>query len=319
MNTAVGRFATTLIGFESTYGTPVASGSYIKVPFVSNDLGSSQPLETSDILTGRRDASTPDYGDIDVAGNIVVPVDRSTFGHWLKALLGAPTTTSTAGSAPYTHVFTSGGSSLPSLTVERGHPERSRYLQQPGARVNSMELTFARGNSMNATLGLIAQGENVLNASAAGTPTDETGAVTRFSGYQAAIKQGGSQLAAVVSGTLNYNNGLEPIRTMRNDRKIDGIDLGTAAASGQLVTRWADNTLLDLAAAGTAITLEFSLTIDANTFLTFYMGEVYLSRPGLPVSGPGGIQITYDWQAAYKASDGEMMTVTLKNTKSSYA
>lgn len=132
---------TQLLGqFETVYGTP-PTGNYIKFPFVSSDLGSEQGLIASDLLGQGRDPSQPIRDVIRVEGNVVVPVDLRNFGHWLKALLGAPTTT---GTGPYTHTFASGAASLPSIALEVGMPDVPIYFTEAGVRVNSAQLSFSR-------------------------------------------------------------------------------------------------------------------------------------------------------------------------------
>jgi hypothetical protein len=147
---------TQLLGkFETVYGTP-PTGNYIKFPFVSSDLGSEQGLIASDLLGQGRDPSQPIRDVIRVEGNVVVPVDLRNFGHWLKALLGAPTTT---GTGPYTHTFASGAASLPSIALEVGMPDVPIFFTEAGVRVNSAQLSFSRSGAANATLNCIAQGE----------------------------------------------------------------------------------------------------------------------------------------------------------------
>jgi tetratricopeptide (TPR) repeat protein len=57
-----------------------------------------------------KDADTAD-------GDVVVPIDVKTFGFWLKAAFGLPTTT---GSGPCSHELRSGNWSLPNLVIETG-------------------------------------------------------------------------------------------------------------------------------------------------------------------------------------------------------
>ena len=164
MARAYGANAQLLGKFETVYGTP-PSGNYIKFPFVSSELGSEQGLIASDLLGQGRDPYAPIRDVIRVEGNIVVPVDVRNFGHWLKALLGAPTTT---GSDPYTHTFVSSLANLPSLSLEVGMPEVPIYFTNMGVRVDSMQLNFARSGAANATLACIAQGESDAAATGGG-------------------------------------------------------------------------------------------------------------------------------------------------------
>jgi hypothetical protein len=313
MARAYGANAQLLGKFETVYGTP-PSGNYIKFPFVSSDLGSEQGLIASDLLGQGRDPSQPIRDVIRVEGNVVVPVDLRNFGHWLKALLGAPTTT---GTGPYTHTFVSGAASLPSLVLEVGMPEVPIFFTESGVRVNSAQLSFARSGAANATLNCIAQGESDATTTGGGTPTTAT--LTRFNQFQGSIKKDGLQLGNVTGAQLTYTNNLERIETIRSDGKIDGADPTIAALTGNIEVRFADTALIDAATDNTPMELAFAYIIDADKSLTFTAHEVYLPKPKLAISGPGGVQATFDWQAAKATSPARMLTVVLKNDVASYA
>ncbi len=119
MARAQGARAQMALAFETTYGTPPASG-YTKMPFASTTLGAEQPLQTSELLGYGRDPQAPIKDAVTADGNVVVPIDTEAFGFWLKAAFGSPTTT--GAEAPYTHEFRSGNWTLPSFSVETGMP-----------------------------------------------------------------------------------------------------------------------------------------------------------------------------------------------------
>ncbi len=48
------------------------------------------------------------------------------------------------------------------------------------------------------------------------------------------------------------------------------------------------------------------------------MHEVYLPRPKRELSGPQGVQATFDWIAALNATAGCMATITLINDVATY-
>jgi len=313
MARAYGANAQLLGKFETVYGT-APTGNYIKFPFVSTDLGSEQGLIASDLLGQGRDPAQPIRDVIRVEGNVVVPVDLRNFGHWLKALFGAPTTT---GTGPYTHTFVSGAASLPSLALEVGMPEVPIFFTEAGVRVNSAQLSFARSGAANATLNCIAQGESDATTTGGGTPTTAT--LTRFNQFQGSIKKDGLQLGNVTGAQLTYTNNLERIETIRSDGKIDGADPTIAALTGNIEVRFADTALIDAATDNTPMELAFAYIIDADKSLTFTAHEVYLPKPKLAISGPGGVQATFDWQAAKATSPARMLTVVLKNDVASYA
>ncbi len=314
MARAYGANAQLLGSFETIYGMPPA-GDFLQLPFVSSELDSEQGLIASDLLGQGRDPSQPIRDVINVEGNIVVPVDLRNIGHWLRALLGDPTT---GGAGNYVHTFGSGAVELPSLSVEVGKPEVPHYAMNLGVRANSLQLTFARSGAANATISCIAQGQETDTESAGGTPTAMV--VTRFNQFQGSIKKDGEALGNVTGAQLTYSNNMEKIETIRADGKLEGADPAGATLQGTIDVRFADTSLIDAATNNTPITLEFGYVIDDAKSLLFTAHEVYLPKPKLPVSGPGGIQASFNWQAA-KATDfpSRMLTVILKNDVEAYA
>jgi hypothetical protein len=312
MARAYGANASLLAAFETTYGSnPV--GDYWKLPFVSTTLGSEQGLIANDLIGLGRDPSAPIRDVIKVEGDIVVPVDVRNIGMWLKALLGSATTT---GTGTLSHTFISGKSSLPSLSVETGLPDIPAWFVASGVMVNSLQVGFARSGAANATVGLIAQGEVKQAVTLDTTPT--TRDILRFNQFQGSIKKGSTALGNVVSAQLTYSNNLERIETIRSDGKIEGADPTVASLTGNLEVRFADTQLIDAATNNTPLDLTFSYTIDATKRLTFIAHEVYLPKPKVSISGPGGIQATFEWQAAKNVAANKMLTVELVNDVTSY-
>ncbi|MFM2240091.1 MAG: hypothetical protein RJA69_1465 [Pseudomonadota bacterium] len=312
MARAYGANASLLAAFETTYGNnPV--GDYWKLPFVSTTLGSEQGLIANDLIGLGREPNAPIRDVIKVEGDMVVPVDVRNIGMWLKALLGSATTT---GTGTLTHTFISGKSSLPSLSLETGLPDIPAWFVASGVMVNSLQVGFARSGAANATVGLIAQGEVKQAATIDSTPT--TRDILRFNQFQGSIKKGGTALGNVVSAQLTYSNNLERIETIRSDGKIDGADPTVASLTGNLEVRFADTQLIDAATNNTPLELNFAYTIDATKRLTFIAHEVYLPKPKVSISGPGGIQATFEWQAAKNVAANKMLTVELLNDVTTY-
>ena len=56
-----------------------------------------------------------------------------------------------------------------------------------------------------------------------------------------------------------------------------------------------------------------SYTIDANRSLTFTLHEVYLALAKTPVEGPGGVEASFEFRAAFNAAATRMMTAVLNN------
>jgi Phage tail tube protein len=298
--------------FETSYGTAPASG-FFQMPFASSGLGAEQPLIESELLGYGRDPLAPIKDAVTADGDIVVPIDAEAFGFWLKAAFGGPTTTGTTNK---THTFKSGNWSLPSMAIEVGMPEIPRYAMYSGCMLDELNWQMQRSGLLTASARLVAQGEAVATSTQAGTPT--AFALQRFGHFNGAIKRNSSALGNIVSADVSYKNNLDRIETIRSDGRIDGADPSIAALTGKIDVRFADTTLIDQALNGTSASLEFSWTISANVSLTMTVHAVYLPRPKVEIQGPQGIQASFDWQAAYDSTAGQMCTVVLKNTVGSY-
>lgn len=313
MARARGANAVMAAAFETTYGTPPVAG-YKKLPFVSSALGDEQNLIASDLLGYGREPLPPSRDVVNNEGDVVVPVDLRNFGYWLKLLLGAPTTVDNSG--VYTHTFVSGALTLPSMSIEVGMPELPSYGMNFGVRANSMKIQLQRSGLLNATMSLIAQGETKVGASAAGSPTEA--AIERFSQFMGEIKRDGTSLGHIVSAELTFSNNLDKVEVIRPDGRIEDADPAMVAVSGTVNVRFADTVLLDQAVAGTACELSFGWAIGADKSLLFTLHEVYLPKPKQPISGPGGIQAAFAFQAAEDPALQKTMTVALENDVSTY-
>lgn len=307
---------------EATYGTApdgAAGGVYALLPFKSISLGAEKPLGYDPLLGQGRDAQDPYYDAESVAGDVEVPLDLRDFGFWLKGLFGAPVTTDNM-DGTYDHVFTSGGD-LPSLALEIGHTALTvaRYLLYSGLKAGGLSFDMARSGPANATIDLIAQGE----ASAA-TPEDAsptTRSLTRFNNSKGAITVGGTQLGNVTGGQFNFSNNLEAVETIRADGLIDGVDETEATVEGSVTVRMGtDTTLTTPIAAETPVAMVFSFTRPGaeGYRLDFSMPRVFLPKKKGEISGPGGIEQTYDFRAAFDSTAGHLLQVTLVNDVAAY-
>ncbi|KGJ21473.1 phage tail tube protein [Paracoccus sanguinis] len=300
--------------FETVYGTAPASG-YTRLPFVSSTLSAEQPLLSSELLGYGRDPLAPVKDAITADGDLTIPIDAEAFGFWLKAAFGDPTTTGTA-PGPYTHEFRSGSWALPSMSIEAGMPEVPRFAMYSGVMVNQLSWTMQRSGLLTASAQLVAQCETVAATSQAGTPADLD--LIRFGHFNGAITRNGTALGNVISAQITYANNLDRIETIRADGMIDGADPSIATLTGQIELRFADMVLMNQAIAGGPCELEFAYTLTSGESLTVTAHAVYLPRPRIEISGPQGIQASFDWQAARGSSPERMATITLVNDIEEY-
>ena len=308
MARAQGARAQLAFAFETTYGTPPAKG-YSRIPFATTTLGAEQPLQASELIGYGRDPLAPIKDAVTVDGDVVIPMDASSIGLWLKAAFGAPKTTGTE--APYTHEFRSGNWVLPSFSVETGMPEVPCYAMYSGCMVDRLNWQMARSGLLTASVSLVAQSESVASVTKAGALTDLE--LIRFGHFNGAIQRDGSALGNVVSADITYANNLDRIETIRSDGRIDGADPSVAALSGNITVRFEDQALVTQAINGAPCALVFAYEMSEGVSLEMTAHAVYLPRPRIEISGPQGIQATFEWQAALSASAGSMCTATLKN------
>ncbi|HBZ44468.1 MAG TPA: hypothetical protein DEO85_10520 [Maritimibacter sp.] len=307
MARAQGARALMELAFETTYGTPPASG-FTRMPFASTSLGAEQPLLNSELLGYGRDPLAPIKDAVTADGDVVVPLDAEAFGFWLKAAFGAPTIT---GTGPWTHEFQSGSWTLPSMSIETGMPEVPRFAMYSGCVLDQLSWQVQRSGVLTTTARLVAQGETIATTTSAGTPTDL--ALKRFGHFNGAISRNGTALGNVVSAEITYANNLDRIETIRSDGRIDGADPSIVALTGRIEVRFADSTLVTQAINGDPCELEFAYVLPSGESFTFTLHAVYLPRPRIEISGPQGVQATFDWQAARDSTVGRMCTATLIN------
>ena len=312
MARAYGYNAQLLFAYESTCGTPPATGAYFKLPVINCDLGGEQALIEDDVLGLGRDPRAPIYDLKRITGQVEVPLEDTNFGYWLKLLLGAPTT---AGAGPYTHTFTSGKAlaSMESAAIELGYSEIPRYYLCDGVRADALTIRVQRSGKMTAVFTLVGQDETDSTVDA--TPNENS--YNRFDAFEGNIQHADTDLANVLSGEFTFRNNIESVETLRSDALIEAAEPGICALSGSISTRYADQTLYGDAEGQSGIQVDFDFISGANS-LKFNQHEVYRPLPKRNVSGPGGVEADYDYQAAFNTFAGEMFEVILINSLANY-
>lgn len=311
MGRARGANAIMAAGFETVYGVPPSASAYIRLPFVSTNLGAEQGLITSDLLGQGRAPLDPTYDVVNNDGDVVVPIDEFPLGYWLTLLLGAPVATAdTPAAGLTTFAFASGKLALPSMSIEIGHPDRPAYSTHYGIRANTLQIQMQRSGLASATIGLIGKGETVPSLT---SPSGMAGAVDgkRFAQASGSILIDGALIGEVVSANLSFSNGLEKDETIKPDGEINDVDPGMPMVSLGLTTKFADLTLYNKATSGTPVAVALNWVIGQRR-LTIDLPRLFLPRTKRPISGPGGIQA--EFQAQGSSVGGALMSATLVNT-----
>lgn len=305
---------------ETTIGT-AATGNFVQVPFFECTVGATAPLQEDPALSATaeitRDSTGVYLGKSVVGGQVVVPVDLESFGVWLRLLMGAPTT---AGTTDYTHTFVSGlQTGLPAATMEKAFPRISRYSLLTGVQANTLSFSAGTDQRPRATLGMLGRREVISSSSGAGTPT--FAGLSGFQQRQYSLQMDGSALGNCTAFTLNYANGMEPYNSLNSGDAVEAIEEGPATCSGSFTVRVSQDavTLINNALTETAHSLLLKLEASPTQLIQFTAHNVILDRPTIGISGPGGVDVSFNFIARYDATGGEMLEAILKNQTATYA
>jgi hypothetical protein len=312
---AYGADATLKACRETSYGLAPLSG-YRSLDFKSTDLSSEQPLGDDPLLGRGRNTLDPYRGLISDEGQIEIPFDLRGTGFWLTGLFGTAATTDNEG--VYTHIWESGSDDIPSYTFEIGHPKLATpvFFRHSGTVMESLAFDMGQEGPANGRIQLVAQGETTAATTIDGSATNY--ALRRFSQGRGFIRRGGANLAGVTGGSLTFSNNLERVRVIREDGKIEAADPTFASAQGTMTVRFDGQTLVNEAMNGSPVALEYGFTFADGYALRFELPRVFLPKPKYAISGPGGIEASFDWRAAYDEAEGTLLRVSLSNDVASY-
>ena len=313
--------AITLNGVAWTFVTGTPSGSQTQI---GANLDATLTALASD-LNGSADAeiarctytanATDDRLEIefDTAG-----ANGNSFALSASASSNGTVSASTLTGGGHMHEWLSGSNAIPSFTVEIGHPQLITpvFFRHLGTVMESLAFEMGREGPANGTVQLVAQGEEKATATIDAAP--DTFALKRFSQGRGFITRGGIPLAGVTGGGFTFSNNLERVRVIRDDGKIEAAEPTIATCTGAMTVRFDGATLVAEAANGEPVAVEYGFTTAEGWQLSFELFRVFLPKPKYAVSGPGGVEASFDWRAAYDESAGAMLRARLLNDVGSY-
>lgn len=316
---------------QTAFKTAAATG-FTFIPFLEeNVVRAAEQLENK-ALRGVRGRYPAREGLISIGGNVTCEVYPNSFGHILRSLLGAPTT-STPAAGVYQHVFTPAGSDfaarcpLPPYTV-RVHRDIGQAFQFVDAVVNTLELAVGSDQKvLKATIGLLARDQSRVSADTLSYEATET-----FLWRQAQVR-----LASNVAG-LDAASPYSDIDSFQytRDNKLKGqafLD-GSNLVGGYVYDDLPENKLVMrvLPADDTeyqkfvnttdqAMEVKFTGALISGTYyyeLRLRFAKVRYTAYPLAVGGPGPVIVTANADAFYSSADGWDVEVRLINTQASY-
>lgn len=313
----------TMNGTPFTFVASGASGNQINIGAdLSTTLDNAVTVLNASVISGVAQAT---YSKTSASGgtnnNLHIANDTTGLsGNSYTLVAGtSPATNGTASGATLSggtnkHTFSSGAQNLPAMSIETAKPDVPSYEMNYGARANTLRVELGRRGLLNAVIGLIAKGAQAMAVtSGAGTPT--TLGVARMAQAVGQIKQDGAQLGSVVAANLSFTNNLDKVETIQPSGEIEDSDPGMAMASGNITAKFKDHVMINKATGSTPVSLTFGWTSGAFSVL-FTFQRVLLPRAKVPITGPSGIQASFDWQGS--GANGAVMTVDLVNDVASY-
>lgn len=318
-----GRNILILMGTQAVgFDTPAAGGAYRPVQVYAESIADQEPFEEDPLLgaTGldnNRDSQEPAPGLRRGSGSVTVPLCLNSIGLWLAGLLGAPVTT--GAEPPYTHVFTSGAEALPYRTIEV-RKRAGKFHQHVGCLVAAARFRVAGGEGgfRRAEFDLVHQKTNRLTASAAGVPQAAL-PLARVPAARGIVRVDSTITGVCLSLDATYDNRPTPREFVGQDGLVAGFDLDEFATSSLTPrVRYVDDTFAEMQGDGAthAVEIEYPGAV-AGHKLVLAWPAVRFERGGIPIDGPGGIEIELTGRAEQTGS-APMLTATLVNAVEAY-
>lgn len=307
---------------ESSFGA-LPSGDWQAFPFYKHTLAEKQAMQPDQLLgqarTNNRDPMSPQPDLPSLAGDLTLPLDLAYLGWWLDMCFGA---VSTSGSSPdYVHTWNSGGEALPYRSLEF-KLNTSLFYQYTGLIASGFDFDLGHKAGFDQmTLHLMGRKEIKATSSGAGSPVAAPGRVPVVAAV-ASVKIGGSLTGSISTAKITYSNGVVA-QDFLGDPYPQGYDLDDEPAlTGSFTARFRDATDYDLARIGAngipgEQTLEFLWQNTSTRSLSLLCNNARFEPFGVPVQGPGGIQVTWNFRAEQSASSS-MLTTTLKSPTASF-
>jgi hypothetical protein len=306
-----------LVGMETEFGKLPAGAAGWKIPFNTESLTISRAKNTAATLRGTRNPAEPFDGNTAVDGDLVVPVDTSTFGLWLSLLFGTPSSEAQEGETGlYTHTFAS-GEELPSFWTEVMIATQTPiYKRSLGCKISTLALQAGGDGELTATLGLMAASQTQESAAAVAAPEEMP--FNRLANFQALLKVDGQVTGNAMSFSVNLDNGLDgEVRLLSGQGFRADLPEGLMGVSGTMDVMVTDGDLYAKALASTPLDLELSFTKGQES-LTIKLPKVQLQVTGPVIDGPAGLKMSWNWQAYSVQPEDAAMTVELVNTLPDY-
>jgi hypothetical protein len=255
-----------------------------------------------DTVNLQRDMETVD-------GAMEFPLCANQTGDVLTDIFGLPVTTGT--NPTITHTFSSGAATAPRLFGQEIKISATRQRRHVGLVARSFSLSVAKENGIQ-RFSISVIGRQDLNASTAFASPGAERAYLPLNKRTARIQLNGAAAPDIMSGSFEYNTGVEAVPYLDGTEFIGAIERDNdATVSGSISVRTDSNTYHALGDTATDHTVAF-IVGSGNSMMTITVRGRF-SKKGQPVSGRGPLVTEFAFKGQVGAS-APMVTVALVNS-----
>jgi hypothetical protein len=282
-----------LLGFETSFKTMPGTVNADKVPVVNPSIKPSRNKFQSNSLTGSPQPRPVVFGKIGVDGTLRVECNPISLMPVLKGLFGTPTSQQCGTNYDWTYTL----GTMPSMWIEQGHSDVSRFFLVNGAYIGSASFDFAVEGLMEADFSFVGGKLTVANTTAVnGSTTDRTG-LAPIEYIQGRIKQGGAVIGYTQDVRLDINRNLQKEFAQDQTTEVATIFSQVASVSGRLTALFQDTTLFALSMSGAETSLEIFVPFSSGYGLLVYMPTVKLEPGEVVTSGTGIVKVDFSFTA----------------------
>jgi hypothetical protein len=317
MATGTGLEAQLGYAIETTNGVAVTVTRFI--PFMKESIVEEQESIVCDaIIAGRLTPDTEQrkLGVKSVKGSVETQLFRENQASLWQWALGAVSSVSTGGSAPYTHTFSLADSN-PSATIQKGVPEAdggTTAFTYAGCKVASWSFSGAKGQPSSLKFDVVGSVAETTGIALAAASFGNNSAVPFI------FTEGSAKVNTVAlpveSFECNFDNKLVERVYAGDTISRDFLRGGRLGCSGKLTVEYNSTTEYALAKAGTDIDIELKFT-DGTQSVTVTL-HTFLEKPATPtVQGTGVTMYDLTWADLYgDATDADALAVVVVNSGS---
>lgn len=306
---------------ESTWGTAVEATDYAELNSENVRLDIDR-FEIKDVIGGFYEPD--DAAGINrIAGSLTLPAYPEVLGHFLRGIMGAPTTSVTVVVSGFlhTHKFLTpvadyaAGEPVPPYTFEVFRDVTSSN-QYAGVNMNTLELNAQPNQALQLTAGVIGKSTSVVSKT---SPTFVSSPVNPFTFDTCSLGIGGSGTALVEALTITIDNALEGIPALNASAAIARVRRTGAQTIKVAGTIDFDNlTEYDAFVNQTEQAMIANFTKADSFQLTIDMPRVVYTAFPLGMDGRGRQLVSFEGMVRYKTTSATAIEINLTTTSSGF-